>query len=73
MPGPWSVTDTVPFSTTHAHRSSGRIPLDRVVDQITDRVIDCRRINVDQAGVQLGVDERLWGVLSQAAHRVVGK
>ena len=56
-----------------AHRGVGGTPFERVVDQVADGMVDRGGSDVYQAGVQLGVDGRLWHVLPQAVYRVVGE
>ena len=57
----------------HVHRGAGRRPLDGVVDQVADGVIDRGGIDVHQARLQFGVDGRVRHALPQAAYRLVGE
>jgi hypothetical protein len=56
-----------------AHRDVGRIPLDSVVDQVADGVIDRGGVDVHQARTQFGVDDRVGHALAQAVYRRAGE
>jgi hypothetical protein len=57
----------------HPDPGASRGPLDGVVDQVADGVIDCGRVHLHQARMQLGLDDRERGALPQAAHRLIGQ
>ena len=56
-----------------ADRGARRTPLDGVVDQVADGVIDRGGVDVHQARAQLGLDDRVRASLAQAVHRLAGE